>query len=80
MADPATPLGRSIGLTGVIRWIIAVFATLAVGAALADGHYGLGTAGVVVLVLALVLGYRAWRAGQRGEDARREREAGGPDR
>lgn len=60
----ASPLRRSIGLTGIIRWLIAAGAVIAIGAAFADGHYALGIAGVVFLVAAVVLGYRAWRARQ----------------
>jgi len=58
------PLKRSIGLAGVIRWLIAVVAVVAVGATFADGHYALGIAGVVFLLVAAALGYRAWRARQ----------------
>jgi hypothetical protein len=64
MKQPDSPLNRSIGVAGVIRWLIAVAATLAVGAAFADGHYGLGIAGVVFFVAAGVLGYRGWRVRQ----------------
>ena len=61
MTQTESPLKRSIGLSGVIRFLIAVVAVVAVGAAFADGHYTLGIAGVVFLVAAVVLGYRAWR-------------------
>lgn len=59
-----SPLKRSIGLSGVIRWLIAVVAVIAIGAAFADGQYALAIAGVVFLVAAVALGYRAWRARQ----------------
>lgn len=64
MSPADSPLRRSIGLSGVSRWLIAVFAVIAIGAAFADGHYTLGIAGVVFLVVAAALGYRAWRARQ----------------
>ena len=68
MAEDKSPLNRSIGLSGVIRWLIAVFAMLAVGAAFEDGHYALGVAGAVFIAGAAILGYRAWRARQAVED------------
>ena len=62
MTENNSPLKRSIGLSGVIRFLIAVVAVVAVGAALADDNYVLGIAGVVFVVAAVVLGYRAGRA------------------
>ena len=64
MTETDSPLGRSIGLSGVIRFLIAVVVVVAVGAAFADGRYGLGIAGVVFVVAAVTMGYRAWRARQ----------------
>lgn len=64
MTETDSPLGRSIGLSGVIRFLIAVVVVVAVGAAFADGRYGLGIAGVVFVVVAVIMGYRAWRARQ----------------
>ena len=64
MPQPDSPLNRAIGLAGVIRWLIAVGAIIALGAAFADGHYALGTVGAVFMVGAVILGYRAWRARQ----------------
>jgi len=58
------PLSRSIGLTGLIRWIIAATAVIAIGGAFAAGRIALGVAGSVFLVAAILLGYRAWRARQ----------------
>ena len=66
MSQTKSPLRRSIGLSGVIRWLIAVAAVVAIGAAFADGHYALAIAGVVFFVAAVALGYRAWRARQAG--------------
>ena len=64
MPETDSPLKRSIGLSGVIRWLIAVAAVIAIGAAFADRRYGLAIAGVVFLVAAVALGYRGWRARQ----------------
>jgi membrane protein implicated in regulation of membrane protease activity len=57
-----SPLNRSIGLSGLIRWLIAVGAVVAIGAAFAAGRVALAIAGTVFLVAAVILGYRAWRA------------------
>ena len=64
MPRPDSPLTRSIGLSGVVRWLITVAAVIAVGAAFANGRYALAIAGLVFLVAAAWLGYRAWRARQ----------------
>ncbi len=64
MSQTNAPLRRSIGVSGVIRWLIAVAAVIAIGAAFVDGHYALAIAGVVCFVAAVALGYRAWRARQ----------------
>lgn len=69
MAQGESPLNRSIGLSGVIRWLIAVFAMIAIGAAFADRQYLLGVIGVVFIVGAAIVGYRAWRARQPVDDA-----------
>jgi len=57
-----TPLSRSLGLSGVIRWLIAAAIVVAIGAALAYGRYALATAGIGFLAAALGLGYLARRA------------------
>ncbi len=64
MTQTNSPLKRSIGLSGVIRFLLAVVAVVAVGAAFAAHRYALGIAAVVFLVVAVGLGYRAWRARQ----------------
>lgn len=56
-----SPLRRSIGLSGLIWWVIVVAATIAVGAAFSAGRYAMGSAAVVFLVAAVVLGFRAQR-------------------
>ena len=58
MTRPDTPLTRSIGLSGVIRWFVAVAAVIAIGAAVAEGSYALAVAGVVFLLAAVALSYR----------------------
>ena len=64
MSQIDSPLKRSIGFSGVTRWLIAVAAVIAIGAAFADGHDALAIAGLVFLAAAVALGYRAWRARQ----------------
>ena len=64
MTQPDAPLGRSIGFAGVVRWLIAVAAVIAIGGAFAAGRDLLAIAGIVFLVVALTLGYRARRARQ----------------
>lgn len=62
MTQPESPLRRSIGLSGILRWLVAAAAVIAIGAAIADGRLALGIAGVVFLLAAVVLGYRARQA------------------
>jgi hypothetical protein len=62
MSQLDSPLMRPIGLSGFIRWPIAVAAVIAIVAAYADGHYAMAITGIVFLVAAIGLGYRAWRA------------------
>lgn len=64
MPQTDSPLSRSISLSGVIRWLIAAAAVIAIGAAFAAGNYALAIGGVVFLAAAATLGYRAWRARQ----------------
>ena len=59
MTQPESPLRRSIGLSGVLRWLVAAAAVIAIGAAIAERRYALGVAGVMFLIAAVVLGYRA---------------------
>ena len=58
MARPNTPLTRSIGLSGVFRWLVAVAAVIAIGAAIAEGRVALAVAGLVFLLVAVALSYR----------------------
>ena len=62
MTPPESPLRRSIGLHGTIRWLITIAAVFAIGGAIDAGHYGLAVAGFVFLVAAVALGYKAWKA------------------
>lgn len=64
MSQPNSPLTRSIGLAGVVRWLIAVVAVIATGAALAAGQYVMAVGGVVFLGVAVAFAIRAWRARQ----------------
>ncbi len=64
MTQPRSPLTRSIGLSGLLRWIVAVAAVIAIGAAVSERRYALGAAGALFLVAAIVLGYRARRPSQ----------------
>jgi len=64
MSRTNAPLRRSIGLTGVVRWLGTVAAVIAVGAAFAGGRYAVGIVGAVWVVAAVALGYRARRARQ----------------
>jgi hypothetical protein len=57
-----SPLRRSIGLSGVIRFLIAVLAVIAISGAFASGRYAFGIGGVVFFVAAIALGYRGWLA------------------
>ena len=68
MPEHNTPVQRPIGWTGALRWIVAVAATIAVGAAFYKGRYALGAAGTGFLIVAVVLAVRA---------ARSRRDAGG---
>ena len=62
MAPSESPLNRSIGLAGVIRWLIVVALVLTVGAAAADGYYAMASVVALFGVLAAYLAYRGWRA------------------
>lgn len=62
MSFTDSPLKRSIGLSGAIRFLIAVLAVIAISAAFAAGRYAVAIAGVVFVVAAIALGYRGWLA------------------
>ena len=62
MTRTDSPFKRSIGLSGVIRFLIAVSAVIAVGAAFASGRYAMAMIAVAFLVAAIALGYRGWLA------------------
>jgi hypothetical protein len=67
MPQPDSPLRRSIGLAGIVRWLIAVAATLALGAAFAAGYYTLAIAGILFVLAAVALAFRRWQARQAAE-------------
>jgi len=73
MPKPDAPLRRAIGLSGVFRWFVAIFAVIAIAGAFAVGQKLLATVGLVFLGAAVTLSYRAWRARQADG-------AGGPPR
>ena len=75
MSESKSPLTRSIGLSGVLRWALAVFSVIAIGDAFHEGHYGLAIGGTVVVVLAVFLGFKGWRARQALDDAGRNPDA-----
>lgn len=64
MPQTDSPLKRSVGLSGVLRFLIAAAAVIAIGAAFSAGRPALAVAGLVFLVAAAALAYRAWRARQ----------------
>lgn len=68
MTEKDMPLRRSIGLGGVIRFLITLGAVIAIAFAFAEGNFALGILGGGFIVVAVVLGYLAWRA---RESARR---------
>lgn len=61
MSADNSPLNRSIGLSGVLRWLITIAAVIAIGAAAVAGRFGMAAALAVFVVLAAVLGYRTSR-------------------
>ena len=62
MAPNESPLRRSIGVSGVVRWLIALAVVIGAGGAAAAGRWGLAAVLVAFAVSAAVLGYRAGRA------------------
>ena len=56
-----SPLKRSIGLAGAIRFVVAVAAMYSTGAAFMSGRYGLAVVALVFFIGAAVLGFRARR-------------------
>jgi hypothetical protein len=61
MPPTESPLTRAIGVSGVIRFLIALFAVIAMGAAIAEQRYVLAVVGFLFVVVAVTLAYRAWR-------------------
>ena len=57
MAQTDSASTRSIGLSGLVRWLIVVAGVVAVGAAFVAGSYALAIVGVVFLIVAAGLGY-----------------------
>lgn len=67
MSQGNSPLNRSIGLPGFLRWLVAVAAVIAVGAAFATGRYLLAIVCLLFVVAAAALGFRHGQA-RRGAD------------
>jgi hypothetical protein len=61
MSEPESPLKRSIGLSGILTFVVAITAAIAVGAALFDGQYALAAVAAVFFVGATLIGIRARR-------------------
>lgn len=61
MPDTRSALTRSIGASGVFRFIVAVAAMIAAGAAIASGNFFVAAAGVLFFLGAATFGYRVWR-------------------
>ncbi len=61
MSQRVPPTRRSIGLSGLIWWLIAVGAMIAIGAAFSAGRYAMGVTAAVFMVAAALLGIRARR-------------------
>lgn len=64
MKSSDSPLTRSIGLSGIVLWLIAIGAVIAIGAAFSAGRYALGVTGIVFYLVAAWGSYRIWRARQ----------------
>lgn len=61
MSDSGSPLNRSIGLSNLIRGLIAMFAVIAIVTAFRERRIGLAVASVLFLAVAVPLAYWAWR-------------------
>ncbi len=57
MSPSDSPFKRSIGVSGVVRWLIAIAAVIAIGGAVAAGRTTIAIAGIVFLFVALVAWY-----------------------
>ena len=64
MSQGNSPFSRSIGLSGFLRWLLAVAAVIAIGAAFAAGYYLLAIVCLLFVVAAIALGFRAWQSRQ----------------
>jgi hypothetical protein len=60
MTEPSAPLRRPIQGPA----LLALLGVIAVGDGLARRHYGLVAFGLLLIVVGVALGYRAWRAGK----------------
>jgi hypothetical protein len=62
MNKPGAGTARSIGLTGLLRFLVAAAATVAIGAAIASGSLALAAVGAVAVALTVFLSVRGARA------------------
>ncbi len=61
MTDPGSPLNKPVGISNLIRGLIAFAVVIAIGAAFAEGHTSLAIAGLAFVVIATLIGYRFGR-------------------
>ncbi len=57
MSPSDSPFKRSIGVSGVVRWLIAIAAVIAIGGAVAAGRTTMAISLIVFLFVALVAWY-----------------------
>jgi hypothetical protein len=57
MSSSDSPFKRSIGVSGVVRWLIAIAAVIAIGGAVAAGRTTMAISLIVFLFVALVAWY-----------------------
>jgi membrane protein implicated in regulation of membrane protease activity len=62
MPQPDAPLKRSIGLSGILRWLLAVLVVVALGAAVSAHRYALAIAGLLFVIVAVAFLWRGSRA------------------
>ena len=61
MGNTDAPFSRPVRLWTLVRGLIAMFAVIAIVTAFTEKHIGLAIASILFLVVAVPLGYWAWR-------------------